>query len=99
MGADFMLALAIAKALRGPRLALDTSLAALLGRTFPALRAEPRYFRPWHTYPLSLQRSPDLSTWEGMPGNFRLDSSGAIQWLDQSGTILDKAFYRLRIQP
>lgn len=67
--------------------------------TFPALRAEPRYFRPWHTYPLSLQRSPDLSTWEGMPGNFRLDSSGALQWLDQSGTILDKAFYRLRIQP
>ena len=39
VGADFMLALAIAKALRGPRLALDTSLAALLGRTFPALRA------------------------------------------------------------
>ncbi len=39
VGADFALALAVAKALRGPRLALDTSLAALLGRCFPALRA------------------------------------------------------------
>jgi hypothetical protein len=37
--ADFALALALSKALRGPRLALDASLAAWLTRRFPALRA------------------------------------------------------------
>ena len=39
VGADFALALALSKALRGPRLALDTALAALLARRFPSLRA------------------------------------------------------------
>ena len=39
VGADFALALALSKALKGPRLALDTSFAALLGRCFPSLKA------------------------------------------------------------
>ena len=39
VAADFALALALSKAMRGPRFALDASLAALLTRRFPALKA------------------------------------------------------------
>lgn len=39
IAADFAIALALVKAVRGPRLALDASLAAVLTRWFPSLKA------------------------------------------------------------
>lgn len=39
VNADWAIALALAKALRGPRLAVDASLAAVLARYFPSLKA------------------------------------------------------------
>ncbi len=67
--------------------------------TFPGLVVNPEEFREWHTYPLSVEKSFDLSTWEHLPENFHLNSLGALQWLERSGTLSGKAFYRLRIEP
>jgi hypothetical protein len=67
--------------------------------TFPDFRVNPAEFRAWHTYPLSLERSSDLSTWENVPENFQLNSLGALQWLERPDPVSDKSFYRLRIAP
>jgi hypothetical protein len=78
VGADFMLALAIAKALRGPRLALDTSLAALLGRTFPALRA----------VRLSLLFDEVAASWAAVGSGFRegrAEAAGKAAGVEVSG--------------
>ena len=78
VGADFMLALAIAKALRGPRLALDTSLAALLGRTFPALRA----------VRLSLLFDEVAASWAAVASGFsegRAEAAGKAASVEASG--------------
>ena len=78
VGADFMLALAIAKALRGPRLALDTSLAALLGRTFPALRA----------VRLSLLFDEVAAAWAAVGSGFaegRAEAAGKAAGVEASG--------------
>ena len=67
--------------------------------TFPDFRVNPAEFRAWHTYPLSLERSSDLSTWENVPENFQLNSLGALQWQERPDPVSGKSFYRLRISP
>ena len=79
-------------------LEVDSALEGLT-ITFPDFRVNPAEFRVWHTYPISLERSSDLSNWENVPEDFQLNSLGALQWPVRPDTVSGKSFYRLRVDP
>lgn len=67
--------------------------------TLPGLPVIREEFSESHIYPLNLQRSFNLTTWEDLPGGPRLGDTGFLEWMDPYGTPLDKVFYRVAIEP
>ena len=67
--------------------------------TLPGLPVIQEEFSEAHIYPLSLQRSFNLATWEDLPGHPRLGDTGLLGWMDRSRNQIDKVFYRVAIEP